>query len=401
MSGSGPDPVPSPSSRSAGDAADSTAGDHRGQARAFFDEAPLTNDLDAEERDVVTAAAERVACEAGEVLLEEGETGPALYFVETGTVEVLKTDETQEHRFAIATLAAGDFFGEMSFVDDEPASATVRAQEDVRVWRLQKEELREAGAPGRTVYYHLVSNVTHTISERLRATNTSLTQSLREKIEAERMRNRFGHFFITVVMIFGILSMGTALLSGQMSPVGEVASSWAYLLTFLVPVVYYYNQYHEVSLEEFGLTVDGWPIQVAEAVTCAALLTFLMIPLKTQFYAGDSLFSFGQMQNYPPLLFWGFFALYLPHSFVQEFVARGLIQGSLHRFMAESADWVPVVVAAFLFGVGHVHYAYGFAALTFVTSLLFGWLYLRHRSLLGVTIVHYLSGLSAMALGII
>lgn len=402
MRGLCPNPVRSPTPRSAASAADDPEADERRrQARAFFAEAALTEDLDAEEMDVVATAAERIEYTDGEVVLEEGETGPALYFIETGTVEVLKSDEEQEHRFAIATLEDGDFFGEMSFVDDEPASATIRAQDDVRVWRLRKKQLHDAGAAGRTVYYHLVSNVTHTISERLRATNTSLTQSLREKLDAEKMRNRFGHFFITVIMIFGLLSVGTALLSGQMSPVEEVAGSWAYVLTFLAPVVYYYNQHHEVSLAEFGLTLDRWPIQVAEGVTCAAVLTFIMIPLKTQFYAGDSLFSFAQMQNYPPLLFWGFFALYLPHSFIQEFVARGLIQGSLHRFMAENADWVPVVVAAFLFGIGHVHYSYGFAGLTFATSLLFGWLYLRHRSLLGVTLMHYLSGLSAMALGII
>jgi hypothetical protein len=374
----------------------------REQAEAFFAETDLTRDLDEDERAVVAAAAECIEGRDGDVLLEEGETSPALFFIERGTVEVLKEDEEQEHRFAIATLGAGDFFGEMSFVDDEPASATIRADGDVRIWRVRKRRLHDDEDLGRTVYYHLVSNVTHTISERLRATNTSLTQSLREKLEAEQLRNQFGHFFIMVIMIFGVLSVGTALLSGQMSPVEEVAGSWAYMLTFLGPVVYYFHQSRDIALSDFGLTLTNWPQQVSEGVTAAALLTFVMIPVKTQFYAGgDALFSFRTMQSYSTLLFWIFFVLYLPHSFLQEFMARGLIQGALHRFMAESPDWVPVVVAAFLFGIGHVHYSYGFAGVTFVTSLLFGALYMRHRSLLGVTIMHYLAGLSAMALGII
>ena len=372
------------------------------QAAAFFAEADLTGDLDDNERAVVAAAAERLDCSDGAVILEEGETSPALFFIERGRVEVLKHDEAREHRFAIATLDAGDFFGEMSFVDGEPASATIRADGDVRIWRVKKERLHEEGDLGRTVYFHLVSNVTHTISERLRATNTSLTQSLREKLEAEKLRNQFGHFFIMVIMIFGVLSVGTALLAGEMSPVQEVAASWAYLLTFLGPVVYYFNQGRDIALSDFGLTLTNWPQQVSEGVTAAALLTFVMIPVKAQFYAGgEALFSFRTMQNYSTLLFWVFFALYLPHSLLQEFLARGLIQGALHRFMAESPDWVPVVVAAFLFGIGHVHYSYGFAGVTFVTSLLFGTLYMRHRSLVGVTIMHYLAGLSAMALGII
>lgn len=372
------------------------------QAEAFFAEAALTRDLDEDERAVVAEAAECMDGEDGDVLLEEGETSPALFFIERGTVEVLKEDEEQEHRFAIATLDDGDFFGEMSFVDGEPASATIRADGDVRLWRVKKERLHDEGDLGRTVYYHLVSNVTHTISERLRATNTSLTQSLREKLEAEQLRNQFGHFFIMVIMIFGVLSIGTALLAGEMSPVQEVAASWAYMLTFLGPVVYYFKQSQDIALSDFGFTLTHWPQQVSEGVTAAALLTFVMIPVKTQFYAGsDALFSFRTMQSYSTLLFWVFFALYLPHSFLQEFLARGLIQGTLHRFMAESPDWVPVVVAAFLFGIGHVHYSYGFAGVTFVTSLLFGALYMRHRSLVGVTIMHYLAGLSAMALGII
>ena len=396
-----PDPLRSPTIRSVSAASEDAVQGLRTEAQSFFEETVLTEDLDAEEMNVVAEAAERIEYGSGEVLLEEGETSPALYFIASGTVEVLKQDDEGTHRFAIATLEAGDFFGEMSFVDDQPASATVQADGDVQVWRLKKDRLHEAGHTGRTVYYHLVSNVTHTISERLRATNTSLTESLRDKLESEKLRNRFGHFFIMVIMIFGVLSVGTALLSAQMSPVGEVAASWAYMLTFMIPVVYYFTKVSGITLDDFGLTLERWPQQVAEGVTCAAVLTFLMIPIKTQFYAGDALFSFRTMQSYSPWLFWVFFVLYLPHSFLQEFMARGLLQGPLHRFMADDPDWVPVVVAAFLFGIGHVHYSYAFAGVTFVTSLIFGWLYLRHRSLVGVTIMHYISGLSAMALGII
>lgn len=78
--------------------------------------------------------------------------------------------------------------------------------------------------------------------------------------------------------------------------------------------------------------------------------------------------------------------------------ARGFFWG-LHRFTAQSPDWVSVVLATFLFGIGHVHYSYGFDGVTFVTGLLFGWLHKRHRSLVGGMIMHYLADLSAMGLG--
>jgi CRP-like cAMP-binding protein len=394
-------PRRSPAFRSAAPSNDDAAEAHGPAARAFFEAAPLTKDLTAEELAVVVTAAEYADCSSGTTILNEGDPTAALYFLASGTVDVLKQDADGTHRFAIATLETGDFFGEMSFVDDAPASATVRADGDVQIWRLTKERLHDAGPTGRTVYYHLVSNVTHTISERLRTTNTSLTTSLREKLEAEQLRNQFGHFFIMIVMIFGVLSVGTALLSAQMSPVGEVVASWAYILAFFGPVVYYVTRARQMSLRDLGLTLERWPQQLAEGATCAAVCALLLMAGKSQLATGEALFSFRTMQGYSPWLFWGFFALYLPHSFLQEFMARGLLQGPLHRFMADDPDWMPILVASFLFGIGHVHYSYAFAGVTFATSLIFGWLYVRHRSVVGVTVAHYLGGLSAMALGLI
>jgi CRP-like cAMP-binding protein len=130
-------PLRSPTIRSTSGSSGDASEALRTEARSFFEEAVLTEDLDREELSVVVEAAERIEYTSGDVLLEEGDTSPALYFLASGTVEVLKQDDEGAHRFAIATLETGDFFGEMSFVDDEPASATVRADGDVQVWRLR------------------------------------------------------------------------------------------------------------------------------------------------------------------------------------------------------------------------------------------------------------------------
>lgn len=367
---------------------------------ALFDTVDLVRTLEPYERDVVARVAIPIECEDGRILVAEGEHTASLFLIENGTAEVVKTGATEEDEFAIATMDEGAFFGEMSFIDEEPASATVRASGPARIWRVPRMKLFEEGPRGEAVYHSLVAGITQTISKRLRATNSSLVDSLQAQLEEERLRNRFGHFFIMTLMIFGILSIGTSLLSGRMSPVQEVVGSWAYLLTFLFPLVYYYTQYSDISPDDFGLRLEDWPRQVAEALTCVVGLTLVMIPIKTQFYAGEAFFSFRTMQSYSDSLFWLFVVLYLPHSFLQEFIARGLIQGSLHRFMLDTPAWVPIAGAAFLFGIGHVHYSYAFAGLTFFTSLLFGGLYYRHESMIGVTIVHYLAGLAAMAMGL-
>ena len=47
----------------------------------------------------------------------------------------------------IATLGAGQVFGEMALLSDEPRVATVRAIEDLETYSLGKKDFREAVAP--------------------------------------------------------------------------------------------------------------------------------------------------------------------------------------------------------------------------------------------------------------
>lgn len=66
---------------------------------------------------------------ASDVIIEEGRTGNGLYVITSGKVEVIKGAQLETAK-RLATLATGDFFGEMSLLDEWPRSATVRALEE-------------------------------------------------------------------------------------------------------------------------------------------------------------------------------------------------------------------------------------------------------------------------------
>ena len=68
---------------------------------------------------------------AGEILFEEGSPGSEMFIIEDGTVEILKVVAGREKRLAL--LEEGDFFGEMSVIEDLPRSATARAASDCRL----------------------------------------------------------------------------------------------------------------------------------------------------------------------------------------------------------------------------------------------------------------------------
>jgi len=64
----------------------------------------------------------------GDVIFREGDLGTEMYVVHQGRVEILRTID--EERVRIALLEKGDFFGEMSLLEELPRTATARALEE-------------------------------------------------------------------------------------------------------------------------------------------------------------------------------------------------------------------------------------------------------------------------------
>ncbi len=68
---------------------------------------------------------------AGEVIFNEGDLGTEMYLIQEGQVEILRLSSDGPQRLAL--LERGDFFGEMSILDELPRTATVAALSDARV----------------------------------------------------------------------------------------------------------------------------------------------------------------------------------------------------------------------------------------------------------------------------
>jgi CRP-like cAMP-binding protein len=77
----------------------------------------------------------------GEVILRQGDPGDSLYVVRSGQVVVQIGAGTGPK--TVATLLAGQFFGEMSLMTGESRSATVVARTDVECYIVDKEAFQE------------------------------------------------------------------------------------------------------------------------------------------------------------------------------------------------------------------------------------------------------------------
>jgi CRP-like cAMP-binding protein len=76
---------------------------------------------------------------AGEVLINEGEASKSMFWLKSGLLVVQKVDvDNPEKMVTLGNINPGELFGEMSFLDDKPRSATVKALTDSEIVEIQK-----------------------------------------------------------------------------------------------------------------------------------------------------------------------------------------------------------------------------------------------------------------------
>ncbi len=71
-------------------------------------------------------------------IIIEGELSWGLYLLMDGLVEVVRANQLDGVSYQIAQLVPGSFFGELSLIDSNPRSATVRALTDIMVVHIEK-----------------------------------------------------------------------------------------------------------------------------------------------------------------------------------------------------------------------------------------------------------------------
>ena len=75
---------------------------------------------------------------AGDVVIRQGEAGEEFFLISDGTVEVMREGHD------VASLGAGDFFGEGALITGEPRNATVVAKDRLDTYVLGKADFRAA-----------------------------------------------------------------------------------------------------------------------------------------------------------------------------------------------------------------------------------------------------------------
>jgi len=157
---------------------------------------------------------------AGEVIFEEGSHGAAVYVLSSGKVEISKT--IQGKRVVLEKLGPGDMFGEMSYLDPAPRSATAIALEDTVLELLDKnfldKEFNQIDSDFREILRTLVRRLRKTTQNLIYSPPRRSEERVRAKIELSF--NKVHDFFMAY--IGNLASGGLFIKTTKGLPVGTI-----------------------------------------------------------------------------------------------------------------------------------------------------------------------------------
>ncbi|KAA1380727.1 Crp/Fnr family transcriptional regulator [Aeromicrobium fastidiosum] len=129
-------------------------------------QAPLFSGLDDEVASALEDSMSSSSLRRGEILFSEGDDGNQLYVVTEGKIKLGRTSPDGRENL-LAILGPGQMFGELSFFDPGPRSATATAVTDVELKSLGHEAL----SPVLNAHPDVAHALLNQLAGRLRRTN--------------------------------------------------------------------------------------------------------------------------------------------------------------------------------------------------------------------------------------
>ncbi len=127
---------------------------------------------------VLTAFAENRKYAEDDVILVEGEQPKGVFVIRDGKVNVCR--KPAGFRIIIAEAGPGSIFGEMSFIESEPADVSVEAASPVDAVFISHDNLKKAIEKSPGIYGRFFQSLAWILSRRLRRTTGRISNEIAE-----------------------------------------------------------------------------------------------------------------------------------------------------------------------------------------------------------------------------
>lgn len=143
--------------------------------RAILEKIPLFDTLAQQELSAIERILHKRSYEAGEHVFRQGEPGMGMYIIEHGEVTIL----TEHTSHVLAELGEGEFFGELSLLDESPRSATAIAKTRCSIFGFFQPDLIGLIERNPRLGVKIVMRLASVIGDRLRKANENIVSATR------------------------------------------------------------------------------------------------------------------------------------------------------------------------------------------------------------------------------
>lgn len=352
-----------------------------------------------------------VSLDVNEFLIEEGrEASIDLYLVLSGNLEVIRRTDTStrdaalwtvQTDFTIAALSSGDTFGELSFMKGGSRSASIRCTRASVLLSLSPDAFAQLEHSFPRSSSQMMKNMLGYVGERLKQTTDNEVNALKTKLQSSIISSKANLFFSYVIGLLCVYNLAIQVMTNLSMDANRASLISAGIIMVFSGVLVVMIRQSRLPIHFFGLSTRNWKPAVRESLLWSTIIIAVLIAVKWSLiqyvprYSELTVFKFDPThQKYLAFNF----ALYGLHSPIQEFIARGVLQGSLqHFFRGKHITFRAIVISNALFSATHVHLLGGLlGVIVFVPGLFWGWLYSRHENLIGVSISHIMIGWTAL-----
>lgn len=151
----------------------------------FLAEVPLFALLDDQERALLAERVDVVTFEEGTVIFNVGDPGSSMYILRSGTVELSVKTKTGEP-VVLERPERGDFFGEISLLDEGPRTASARATSRVEAIEVDRGDLDELFRLKPAAALDLLAATGRRLRKNAMLIRNAATRNVNEEVEDKR-----------------------------------------------------------------------------------------------------------------------------------------------------------------------------------------------------------------------
>jgi membrane protease YdiL (CAAX protease family) len=230
--------------------------------------------------------------------------------------------------------------------------------------------------------------------EEIRRTNVAL-------LEASQTRAEFGTMASFIIIVLSLYTISLAFMQNvikldiNLRRTSVEGISFGFLV-LQIAMALAFTMKHRPKPYAYGWTMRnwkksllesaGWSVAVLAVLVCIKLVLIRMAPTEHQY----PVFDWG---------YWGGWMSVVMYLFVapsQELVGRGFLQNSIEKFLTgKTRTWLAIVLTSVQFGVVHLHFSFATGIIAMLSGLLFGTMFARQRTLVGVSVAHFVLGTMA------